>query len=265
LVLTRFTAQRPGFEFHIPRDLDAEATPVTFSSDVYEDEVAPWNVMPAFNSTQADGVDSRPVVIPEDTEASFHFRGSNCPTTLAGFLKPNRPALHAHVGVYKDKVLLGITFVHMLADGEGAAILFRAWAAATRGELDSVVASPRDFHPLVPSELIVAAAEAGQGADPWVENDRSIRLLGLFATIIVVIQYLWSVISGGSQRGVLLRVPKSWVEEQKSLANKEVDTTYAKDRPVVAKNDILQALVAKVRHKFAGALTSQVETEADHP
>jgi len=232
-----------GYELHIPRDLDAEETPVTFSSAIHEDENAPRGAVPFLSYSYDNDADAGPVVIPDGDE--IHFRGAKCKLTFAD---PNRPALHAHVEVYKDYVLLGFTFAHLVADAEGIAILFRAWAAATRNELDSVVACPRDFCPLLSSQLLAAAEAAGQHVDPWpLETNRGYRLLGLFSTIIVIVQFVWSMVTRGPKEGVFIRVPKRWVADQKALANKEVESINAKDRLAVSSNDILQALVAKVR------------------
>lgn len=215
-----------------------------FTSAIHVDQPAPRNTIPNLDSF--DDQESRPIVLLTDDGPASLFRGPGCPIDVAAIINRDAPAINAHVAVYKDLTLVGLTAQHMLVDAEGAAMIFRAWAAASRGKLDTILASPVDFSPFTdPSALIAAAEKEGQVEDPWIQKSYSTRFLGVFDTVVVILQYIWSMIFAGTQQNVLLRLPKSWVAEQKAIANKQAAADGQDIQ--VSTSDIIVAFMAKVK------------------
>ncbi|KAH7100835.1 hypothetical protein BKA62DRAFT_757667 [Auriculariales sp. MPI-PUGE-AT-0066] len=192
-----------GLRIHVPRILDETTPPATFTSELRLDEPLPNNVVP--DLSRFSDPNTSPILISEH-DASKLFRGPACATTITPFVKDHLPALHAHVAVYQNAVLIGLTAVHAAFDSEGLATVLRAWAAASRGELNDIRSGPIDFFPVNTSALVAQAAAEGQ-PDPWM-NQRDL-----------VLHYLWELLTAGKQQSVVIRFPKRWVQEQKDLAN----------------------------------------------
>ena len=247
-MLTTTLTNPQRVEFHVPRTFDEETRPAAFSSTVLHEDPLPPNVMPQVPGEQK--LNNVPFLLLDDPTSVRHFRGPNCPTTIDGFFKPGVPALQAHVGIYKGGILIGLTFPHLAFDAEGAGIILRAWAATTRGELDSVTPSPDSFCPLRAEELAAKAAELGERFES--QRDHGFRYLPFLSLFIVILQLIWSIIRAGPQVTILVRIPKNWALEQKKLANAELAATTANGRDsnqptFVSTNDILTAFLFKVR------------------
>jgi len=244
-VLVRLTSDLQRVEYHVPRKFDEQTPPAAFSSTVLMDEFLPPGVLPQVPTD--NGVQDSPVVMIDDLTVARHFRGPQCPTKIDGYLKPGVPALQAHVGVYKDGWLIGLTLVHTVFDAEAAGVILRAWAATTRGELDSVVASPRDYSPLQTEAIMEIATKHGETFES--KRDHGFRLVSFLSLLAFLVQYVWSLIRAGPQETVIIRMPKSWARQQKDTASAELgkrDGEESTGPKFVSTNDVLTAFLFKV-------------------
>jgi hypothetical protein len=54
---------------------------------------------------------------------------ARAPSRFEGWLQSDRPQLSIHIILFKDAILLTITFLHTLMDAMGLADLLQAWTA----------------------------------------------------------------------------------------------------------------------------------------
>ncbi|EJD45006.1 hypothetical protein AURDEDRAFT_165878 [Auricularia subglabra TFB-10046 SS5] len=173
-----------------------------------------------------------------------HFRGPGCPTKLADFLVPGAPLLHVHFAVYDDSTLIGVTTSHIAFDAHGLKLVLSGWAAASRGCLSGVVASPAAFTPLALEEKAKRAASDISLSKN--EPRRGWHALGLISAIHFIVLYVWALVKDRQEQSVFIRLPSRWIDEQKASA-----ILALKDRGdggFISRNDVVCAWLLKVTH-----------------
>lgn len=220
------------FEFHVPHTFSDQTPPCAFTTSTVSSTLA-VKLPPASNGI------AEPCFLRDEPIAKL-FRGPGCPRSFEGFMKPNVPVTHVHVAVYKDATLIGFTTTHVAFDAHGAKLLLAAWAAATRGELDEIEASPASFVPLsaeatrerTPKDVVLPPAQPRRG---WYALNKAgaMRFISRFAMRIARDPKL---------AHILIRVPKPWLDEEKRKA-----MVGLKDGDYVSTNDVLSAWIFKVR------------------
>ncbi|KZV98004.1 hypothetical protein EXIGLDRAFT_832454 [Exidia glandulosa HHB12029] len=227
----RLVKRAKTFEFHIPRKFSHDVPPVAFTSSVSSSPL-PTTLPPKAK----DGYSKDPMFLPDEPVANL-FRGPTCPKVFEDFLKPNTSVTHVHVAVYADATLIGFTTTHVAFDAHGAKLLLAAWAAATRGELDTITPSPADFVPLglestrqrVPKDVVLPKKQPRRG---WYALNKP-------QTMRFISRFVMRIARDPKLTHVLIRVPKAWLEEQKVEANAVLKERGQGDW--VSTNDVLSA------------------------
>lgn len=215
------------YEFHIPRTFSDVVPPVGFThTDHPGDKLADHVAIPP---RLPDG-QSEPCWA-EMPDCSALFRAAGTPGHLREFLRPGVPLVHVHVTTFSDATLIGVTASHVMFDAHGASALYDAWTAALRGELDSIVPSPRDFEPF--KEILCDAPKLL--APPKLSLFSGLRLLARF------ILQSWF---GRTESSRLLYVPHKWLAARKDECMAELKARGSKEW--VGSSDVLTASILKM-------------------
>lgn len=168
------------------------------------------------------------------------FRGPNTPREVKDFLVPGTPLVHVHIASFDDATLIGATTSHAMFDVQGFRVLFDAWTAALRGDLDSVPSSPRVY---VPYDHIAKDVTKSTPIQlPPDQPKRGFFALGFFGTVRFIAKFLLRVVRDPRERTKLLYVPHEWLAKRKEECMVELE-----GKEYVSSSDVLVASVCKVR------------------
>ncbi|EJD50449.1 hypothetical protein AURDEDRAFT_160350 [Auricularia subglabra TFB-10046 SS5] len=223
----RLALRKGVYEFHVPHAFSDGIPPVQFThTDHPEDAFLTHAAIPP---RLPDGL--REPCWADMADCVALFRAPGTPGYLQDFLRPGTPLVHVHVTTFRDATLIGITASHVMFDAHGTAALCDAWTAVLRGELDTVVASPRDFRPF--TEIL---------RDP--PKLHAPLELGWFSRLRSLVRFvLWSW-AGRTESSKLLYVPHTWLAARKSECMAELEARGSNEW--VGSSDVLTASILKM-------------------
>ncbi|EJD50448.1 hypothetical protein AURDEDRAFT_182386 [Auricularia subglabra TFB-10046 SS5] len=215
------------YEFHIPRTFSDDVPPVQFThTDHPGDSLSTHATIPP----QLPDGQTEPCWT-DMPECVALFRAPGTPGHFREFLRPDVPLVHVHVTTFSDATLIGVTASHVMFDAHGAAALYDAWTAALRGELDSIVASPRAFEPF--KDMLPDAPEL-----------LAPQQLGLFAGLRLLVRFVWRSWFGRTESSKLLYVPHEWLSARKDECMAELKARGSTEW--VGSSDVLTASILKM-------------------
>lgn len=214
------------YEFQIPHSFDADTPPVAFTTESHSE---------SYNSPNRPTVpvcSQQPSTLPMPLFEPY-FRSKECPTSLAGFLRPNVPLVHVHVSTFDDMTFIGVTSSHITFDAVGTGLFLRTWTRIINGEdLDSIPAMPLDIAPF----------ESFKGTN--VSNRKGWFDLGFFSKISFIVRFVYRILRDKEEIMRLVCVPKPFLDRAKSEINEKLRLEGSTEW--VGSSDVLMAWWYKV-------------------
>ncbi|KAK6983997.1 hypothetical protein R3P38DRAFT_3108756 [Favolaschia claudopus] len=210
----RLAKKNGSYEFRIPDAFDA-ATPTAGFTVAHHPEVYNCSGRPEIPLGMKN---SKPCVVPRP----------------GAELSPNTPLVHVHVAVFQDLTLIGVTAPHIGFDAVGTGTLLNAWARVVNGEdLDSIPAMPWDAQPF--SSMAPTVAPSTKRG--WFD-------LGWFKKFWFILGFIRVVIRDPQEIQHLVRMPKTFLEEEKRKAMDELKAEGSSE--YVGSSDVLAAWWYKI-------------------
>jgi hypothetical protein len=162
-----------------------------------------------------------------------YFRSKECPTSLAGFLRPNVPLVHVHVTTFADISFIGVTSSHITFDAVGTGLFLRTWTRIINGEdPDAIPGMPLDIAPF----------ESFKGTN--VSNRKGWFDLGFFSKINFIVRLVYRILRDGEEVVRLVCVPKAFLDSAKLMINEKLRLEGSEEW--VGSSDVLMAWWYKV-------------------
>ncbi|KZV78361.1 hypothetical protein EXIGLDRAFT_783942 [Exidia glandulosa HHB12029] len=207
-------ASRNGLhEFHIPQSFSDATPPCAFT---YIHHHIPFvgtaGSLPPSLPAEAT---SEPYLVDASMSRAALCRGPNTPREVKDFLVPGTPLVHVHIASFDDATLIGTTTSHAMFDAQGFRVLFDAWTAALRGDLDSFPFSPRVYATYDHIAKDVTTQTQSKIQPPPDQPKRGFFALGFFDTARFLAKFLLRVVRDPRERTKLLYVPHEWLAKRK--------------------------------------------------
>ncbi|KAJ7848483.1 hypothetical protein B0H14DRAFT_2767849 [Mycena olivaceomarginata] len=210
----RLAFKNGTYELQIPHSFDADTPPVMFTTESHSEP---------YSSSDRPTVpvcSHQPSTLPMPLFEPY-FRSKECPTSLAGFLRPNVPLVHVHVTTFADMSFIGVTSI-------GTGLFLRTWTHIINGEdPDSIPGMPLDIAPF----------ESFKGTN--VSNRKGWFDLGFFSKINFIVRLVYRILRDGEEVVRLVCIPKAFLDSAKLMINEKLRLEGSEEW--VGSSDVLMA------------------------